>query len=320
MNSAEPKISASQLMRALQGTDICVFFQDCDLVYQWIENPLAGWSEADLIGFSDRQIFEPKVADHLVGTKQDVLASGKNQKIEVEASKDGVVSWFDLYLECEHGTDGQLAGLLCFAVDITEKKRREHNMRELLMEVSHRSRNMLSMVQSLANHSLKSGDNDHLLERFNDRLQSLASTLTVVTAADWDGASLHKLIRAQVLPFVERDSVIDITGPDIDITPNAAIHIGLAFEELAANSALHRQAPIIASEVGIAINETGDGILARWHEKTDYDAKGDGLDALTLKKIVPAAIGGSSQIDHIDGKLTYKLHVPAINLREYADN
>lgn len=315
MRPADNEITASHLLRALQGTDICVFFQDCDLFYRWIENPPAAWVDADLIGRSDDAVFTDKQGQDVVAAKRAVLETGERKQIEVVAQRDDKTYWFDLFIERETGPDGSVKGILCFAVDITEKKRREHNMRELLMEVSHRSRNLLSIVQSLATHSLKTGDNAAQLSRFNERLQSLASSLTVVTAADWDGAPLHELIEAQLAPFMKNETILDINGPDVEITPNAAIHIGLACEELAANRVLQKKDEIIGSDVGISIATTDDGFTLSWHEKTAFKAEGKSLDALTLQHLVPTALGGSAKIDHRDGKLTYTLQVPASNLR-----
>ncbi|MEN0040274.1 MAG: HWE histidine kinase domain-containing protein [Pseudomonadota bacterium] len=316
MPLAEGKVTASHLLRALQGTDICVFFQDHDLIYKWIENAPPGWDDRYFIGQTDDAVFEGEQAENVISAKRAVLETGEKNEIEVMAQRDGQTAWFDLFIERDDDEDGKPNGLLCFAVDITEKKRREHNMRELLMEVSHRSRNLLSIVQSLANHSLKAHNNSPQLSRFNERLQSLASTLTVVTAADWDGATVHELISTQLAPFTRQDTVLDINGPDFEVDPNAAIHIGLAFEELAANSMLERHTPIVGSDIGISIDEADDGFTIRWHEKTAFKAQGDSLDALTLQHIVPTALDGSAVIEHADGKLTYTLHVPASNVRQ----
>ena len=289
MKSADRKDIASHLLRALRRTGTCVFFQDADLIYRLIENTPSDWNDSFLIGKSDDAIFDGETAKKLIAAKRAVLETGRNNKIEFAVMRDAQYAWFDVLVEREIDHGGNVKGLLCFAVDITDKKRREHNMRELLLEVSHRSRNLLSIVQSLANNSLKSDENATQLARFNERLQSLASTLTVVTTAEWDGASLHELIETQLAPFTEIATVIDINGPDFVIDPNAAIHIGLAFEELAANRVLEKNDAIIGSDIGICVEGADDGFSIKWHEKTAFRAQGRSLDALTLQHIVPTA-------------------------------
>ena len=107
--------------------------------------------------------------------------------------------WFDVRVDADRDETGQIIGIIGTSFDITEQKRREETLKTLLRELSHRSKNLLAIIQSLASqtarHSLTVPE---FLVRFRGRIQSLSSSQDIVTDADWRGADLVKLIMMQV--------------------------------------------------------------------------------------------------------------------------
>ena len=92
-----------------------------------------------------------------------------------------------------------MRGIVTTAVETTEQKRREQTLRVLLREVSHRSRNLLAIIQSIATQTGRySSTIDGFLSGFRGRLQSLASSQDLVTSSNWRGADLGDLLLGQV--------------------------------------------------------------------------------------------------------------------------
>ena len=112
-------------------------------------------------------------------------------------------------------------------------------MRALLREVSHRSKNLLAIIQSIATQTGRySGTIDSFLSRFRGRLQSLASSQDLVTSSNWRGADLRELVLGQVGRYVAdptRAHAASKAPIPISI-PMRRLHIGLALHELAVNS------------------------------------------------------------------------------------
>ena len=68
-----------------------------------------------------------------------------------------------------------------------------------MREVSHRSKNLLAIIQSIATQTGRYSDGiTDFLTRFRGRLQSLASSQDLVTSSNWRGAALRELVSGQV--------------------------------------------------------------------------------------------------------------------------
>ena len=122
--------------------------------------------------------------------------------------------------------------------DITERKAAEEHIQLLMREISHRSKNLLAVVQAIAGQTVRTSDSTKDFElRFGRRLQGLAASHDLLVNEGWRGAPLAELVRQQLAPFVETGSSrIELDGPDISLTAEAAQAIGLALHELATNA------------------------------------------------------------------------------------
>ena len=102
------------------------------------------------------------------------------------------------------------------ATDITERKSAEAHQRFLLQELSHRSKNLLSIVQAIADQTLRNcSDLKEFQNRFDGRLRGLAASNTLLARGDWRGSSLSALIELQLTPFIDLPSPqLEIIGPE----------------------------------------------------------------------------------------------------------
>ena len=313
----ETGITARELLAGLQGSDICIFFQDTELVYRWIENPPAGY-ERGLVGRSDREVEELDGAPRLREIKEEVLRTGEGRHELVEIPLAGRRRTFDMSLQPQRNPDGDVTGILGFAVEVTERIEREARLRVLLREVSHRSRNLLAIVQSIASQTVRTASApSRFLERFNERLQSLAHTLDLVTVSEWEGATVHQLVSRQAGPFVTDTGVIEISGVDPVLTPNAALHLGLAVQELSSNANNHGIWSRSEGKVSVRTRLEDTSLVFEWSEaglnEEAPDIPDGSFGARTLTAIVPAAVGGHATVDREGTNFVYRLVVPAGN-------
>ena len=258
----------------------------------------------------------------MLAAKLRALETGEGQHDLVELTEVARDHWFDLWIEPQRDPGGTVTGLLCFAVNVSQRVQREERLRVLLREVSHRSRNLLAIVQSIASQTVRTASApSRFLERFNERLQSLAHTLDLVTVSEWEGATLHQLVSRQVGAFVSGTGVIEIAGPDPILTPNAALHLGLAVQELASNAASHG---IWSRRDGMVYARTrleGGDLMFEWTEAgldtaddSDMSGRTDGsFGSRTLLAIVPAAVGGTASMQREGSQFIYRLTVPSGN-------
>lgn len=322
------------LVRAITGSDITVIYQDRDLCHQWIENPPNSWTSEQVLGKFDHDLFPQESADILVQAKRSALDSGTPCRMTFEVVQSDGIKTFDLRIAPDKNDEGKVIGLLCMMVDITDQKRREANLQNLLREVSHRSRNLLAIVQSIARQTMRnSRTTEGFLKRFSERVQSIAHSLDVVTRQEWDGATFHDLIRQQLSPFASDTGRLTIEGDDPILHANAALHVGLALQELGSNAASygvwqHGKGTIVVTvealastsipdrQMGEAANTDGRAYLVTWTEEHFCETSSEAhlrFGSETLKTIVPLAINGKASLKIGDGELVYTLRIPSEN-------
>ena len=82
--------------------------------------------------------------------------------------------------------------------DIDDQKHREANIRDLMAEVNHRSRNLLAVAQAIARSGVANAKTvGEFQERYSERLLGLAASQDLLTNRNWRGVPLEALVRAQ---------------------------------------------------------------------------------------------------------------------------
>ncbi len=122
--------------------------------------------------------------------------------------------------------------------DITERKKSDAHKLLLHRELSHRVKNSLAIIQSMARQTLRSTpDPAKFAQAFEGRLQALATAHNILTDANWAGADFATLAREQVAPFMpEGASRLKLKGPPLLLAPEVATTLGLVLHELATNA------------------------------------------------------------------------------------
>jgi two-component sensor histidine kinase len=119
--------------------------------------------------------------------------------------------------------------------DYLERKRAEAVEKTLIREVQHRSNNLLSVVQAVANLTL-SGDRSlaKAKKSFEQRLQALARANRELSRSNWSGVNLSEIVQLELKPFADRTIV---EGADVMLAHQQAQNLSLALHELATNAA-----------------------------------------------------------------------------------
>jgi two-component sensor histidine kinase len=320
----EPEF-ASGLTQALKNTAVSVLYQDPDLRVAWARNVPAVWSAGDIIGLSDDDFLPPEIAATVIAAKRAVLSGAAHDHIEIcipSVPPGREDQWFGLWIDADLTPDGQVRGVLTTAIGISEQKRREQTLRVLLREVSHRSRNLLAIIQSIATQTGRhSSTIEQFLTRFHGRLQSLASSQDLVTSSNWRGADLGDLVVEQVSRYSATPrKAVRLEGERPWLNPNAALHVGLALHELVANSVSYGALSKPDGHVALTATfepDTGGqvSLLLNWHERIDDegpdpDLHGKRFGSVALERVVPASLNGSAKLTIESGELDYRLVIP----------
>jgi two-component sensor histidine kinase len=165
-----------------------------------------------------------------------------------------------------------LQGVFAAARDVSERKEDEAQLRFLMRELFHRSKNLLAVIQAMARQTARySGSTESFLEKFNARLQALAMSHDILFKAEGQSASLADLVGQQLAPYLDRrEPQVSVEGPTALLTPNAAQNLGFALHELASNAAKYGALSVPEGRVSIAWRllpeADGNGVDLDWVE------------------------------------------------------
>jgi PAS domain S-box-containing protein len=223
---------------ALRGSPISVFSQDKDMRFTWVHNAPAGLSPEQLIGKTDAEMLPAEAAATIMAAKRKAMETGEAQELETNFELFGRKRSFYLIIEALTDDKGAVLGTTSVAVDVSERKASEDQLRLLLRELTHRSKNLLAVIHAIARQTAsRTRSVEDFLDRFSARLVAIGCSHDLLIADDWHGASLRMLVEQQLgEPAGRFGEQIAIEGEDVMLKPEAVQNLGLALHELATNA------------------------------------------------------------------------------------
>ncbi len=248
------------------------------------------------------------------------IMNGQSHELETrQKRRDGTT--IDIWVSSApiHAPTGRVIGASLIVRDVSVQKSREDHIRFLMRELTHRSKNLLAVIQAMARQSVTKGITpEEFVRRFSERLAGLAGSHDLLSSVQYKGASLMGLINSQLNHYQDLfGSRILLEGSDITVRSEAAQNIGIAFHELSTN----------ASKYGALSNEEGQVTISwalaegdprmlrlRWQESggppvTAPTRKGFGH--IVMDRIAGRALSGASGLRFEPGGVVWSLDVPA---------
>lgn len=144
----------------------------------------------------------------------------------------------------------------------------ESEIRFLLREVAHRSKNQLMVISSLAKQSAAGADSiDDFNESFQNRIHGLSRSTDLLLADSVSGTELHALVKAQVEPFrPAENSGLNVSGPDFRLSPQAMQMLGQVFHEMSTNAAKHGAYSAPGGRIDVCWSIDGEVLKLTWRE------------------------------------------------------
>ncbi|WP_316979217.1 chemotaxis protein CheB [Shumkonia mesophila] len=208
-----------------------------------------------------------------------------------------------------------------FCLDISERKAAEDQRALLLRELSHRVKNTLAVVQSIAHQTLRTSDSvEAFAEAFERRLQALAHAHALLTPQNWTGALLGDLVAATMESFLpDGDARVKIDGPPISLSANATVSFTMALHEMGTNAvkhgALSTQKGVV--EIGWRVAEPQPGkngrLIFTWTEHGGpkvAQPKRKGFGSKMIEKGVAHALGAQVAIDYREAGVICTMELP----------
>ena len=310
---------APLLLLALKSANVGVLVKGADGRCLYVSGLPEYFPNLDVEECSDEALFQEDWLPLMQDAQQRALESGDQVVLELGRSTNSEYYACECSVQPYEGVSGSPAIVITF-MDLTSERKREDTLKALLREVSHRSKNLLAIVQSIATQTaLSSDDLNSFVAGFRGRIAALSSAQDLVTDSNWRGVMFRELAFRQFSRYVEmEDPRIAVCGPDLLLLPNGATHIGLALHELIANAVGYGALSHAEGHILLESRRTGDGrIEIAWEEKTGKNTVQDSTGPMgkkdfgstVLQRIVPAAIEGHADYtispDHVSYRLRF---------------
>lgn len=276
---------------------------------------ILGFSEEEAIGQHLRIFFsdEDKAAGCPEHEMEMARREGRAEDSRWHARKDGSLFWASGEMVPVQGEG--ISGFLKIFRDLTEQRRAEDRTRLLIAELNHRVKNTLGIVQSITHQSLRGTELDPAARRALDgRLQALSASHDLLTQSHWEGASLADVAQA-ALASVQSTARAEValSGGQVSLRPKAAVSLGLAIHELAANAARHGAFRDPSGRVELSWAATDGTLSFRWREHTRLAGAREekrGFGTRFLEDAVPYELGGSARLALSPDGVEYRAEIP----------
>lgn len=269
----------------------------------------------------DEAIFGGSIAAQLAESKSRALRTGNTEQLEIHLHEDRVFEFRILAVPARSGENQVITTI----IDRTEDRRRERVLQQLLREVSHRSKNLLAIIQSIATQTSRHSDSiETYVHKLRGRVFSLSRSQDLITDSGWRGANVRDLLERQVGSYIAGNAdFVRFEGDNALLPPNAAMHLGLAFHELIINAITHgvllRGADPVVVTSKTSNDESGRRLTVTWTEP--LSAGGPGLDGSSrgtasrfgraiLERVVPASVGGEAEYSLSAEAVRYLISFP----------
>jgi two-component sensor histidine kinase len=124
--------------------------------------------------------------------------------------------------------------------DIDDLRGLQSCQQVLMAELQHRTRNLLSVVQAIANQTLRSSDTlESFKPQFASRLRAVSRVQGLLSQVEDHVVDLKDLVAAELAAHGDADvpsNKIQVYGPTVALSATAAQALGLALHELATNA------------------------------------------------------------------------------------
>jgi two-component system CheB/CheR fusion protein len=258
----------------------------------------------------------PDSEPHWLEMPARVAETGEPERGELWAETLG--QWFDLGVT-RIGPD---RAAILFR-DVTERKRHERERELMLGELNHRVKNMLAVVQSIANQTLRStGEPGTFVDAFGQRIRALAGAHSLLTEEHWQGAELSALCAAALDSFSpDGNRRIHCEGPPVMLSPNATISFAMALHELGTNALKHGALSVPEGAVRVRWEVTTESepfLHFAWNESGGpevEDPGNGGFGRRMLERGISRELHGTVELDYPPEGFVCRMRFPLSAVR-----
>ena len=255
-----------------------------------------------------------------------VMEQGGEASVEQRIFKDGAIRWVSARGYCELDAAGRPFRFPGATVDITDLKQAMEARELLARELSHRIKNIFTVVQGLVVMSARSDETARPFARaLQARLSALAQAHEYVRPHSPASRPAERertmfgLLRMLLEPYAAADHErFRLEGEDIAIGESTATALALILHEQATNAVKYGALVSDAGHVRIKGSQQGGIYYLIWEERGGPTVTGapqrQGFGTVMATRSITGQLGGDLQHDWQPHGLIMRMSVPTENL------
>jgi PAS domain S-box-containing protein len=267
---------------------------------------IAGRAEDELVGrLGPEQVIHPEDRGRIPSASAMELGKAAEGELRL-VQGDGTVVWLRVSASVSaRDSQGRPLRAVSVVQDVTGRRRAEDARALLAREVDHRAKNVLAVVQAALRLTPKH-DAASYARAVEGRVSALARAHTLLADAQWSGADLRTLAKAELkafLPTPGREPATapsaGLAGPPVVLSPGATQPVSVVLHELATNAVKHGALSAEGGrvELGWSIDEAAGLLRITWVERGGPPVPGPpergGFGSRFIEATVTDQLGGA---------------------------
>jgi PAS domain S-box-containing protein len=291
-----------------------------------------------MLGYTEEEFKKLAIADLQHPDDRDMnldevrrLVEDKIPSFEISSRhlhKDGKVVWVHKHVSLLRDAAGKPTSIIALVTDITERKRNEEQIKLLMSELNHRSKNLLTLVLAIARQTAATTPDD-FIDRFQERILALSASQDLLVRNKWKGVHLDRLARSQLAHFDDLIGTrIKISGPPLQVSASAAQTLGMALHELATNAGKFGALSADKGSVEVTwrvehAEGRGDTFLISWRESGGPIVKApdrSGFGSTVIGQMAEMSLNATVSLDYDPSGVVWRLQSPIGSVLEENDH
>ncbi len=315
-------INSSAMTALIATTSDAILSYDLDgriITWNRAAEQLYGYSEQEALGQSLELLYPDGWPKKVAYYRDEILAGRLGRFEATRVAKDG--SEHEVWISCApiRSSDGDFVAISNIHRDVSEVRNAEKSRDLIAHEVIHRAKNMLSIVVAIQRQTARVETTvKGFMHSFEGRLRSLSQSTDLLVKSAWTSVDLSDLISRHLEPFVDlSDEKLTVSGPAIRLQPQGVQAIGMAFHELATNSAkygaLMQDDGWIKIEWSTVNDENGPQLHLSWHEGgivVEQNSRSKGFGSTVLTSLAPMMINASPKYELSAQAIIWTITIP----------
>lgn len=240
------------------------------------------------------------------------IAAKDTYNIEHKVNRvDGSVGWALSRAVPLLDENGEITSWMGAASDITDRKTATDLQQVLNDELTHRIKNIFSMVQAIASQTLRGASSlEEGRAAISARLAALSRAQDVLTGETLAGADIREVITAAMVPHEEEAKQMQLDGPPMVLNAQQALGMTLAIHELSTNAIKYGALSNEQGSVAVTWRCQGSSFTFDWIEADGPQVEKPtrrGFGSRLIEQIVPSYFEGEAHLEYDPEGLRFRL-------------